>query len=204
MLDPGRSNGAQGGVEKADALRPAYGKSLLMSGLLEDITLPVHPHIAVPSLTVDDDLRSGFRIVRQEEFRIVERKEDGMGGPAIDVAHSNGDSASSLAMQMSGSPEEGKRMCPMLVLAAFPCGNIMVDVGRIFVGPFINCGVGTKFQADLWYWSIRQAGLQAKAREGISLDDVAVELIVLKECQCPDLQGEGTHMGAVRLIRFST
>ena len=54
-------------------LCPSYGESFLVGRFLKDVALPVYPHIAVPALAVDKDLRSRFGIVGEQEFGVVER-----------------------------------------------------------------------------------------------------------------------------------
>ena len=59
--------------EQRDLLCPSYGESFLVGRFLKDVALPVYPHIAVPALAVDKDLRSRFGIVGEQEFGVVER-----------------------------------------------------------------------------------------------------------------------------------
>ena len=105
---------------------------------------------------------------------------------------------------MGGSAEEGQCMGSALVLAAFPTGDIVKDVGGIFAGPFIYGGMCSEFKSNLADGAVGQAWLNAESREGISLHHIAVELIVLEKGQCSDFQGESFQEGGVLLVVFGT
>ena len=99
-----------------------------MCGFLEDIALPVHPYIAVPKWSIHEHLRTRFGVVRQQKFGIVERKEEGMGGTAINIAHGYRDAAASGTVKMGGGAEERQGVGTTLILAALPFCNVVEDV----------------------------------------------------------------------------
>ena len=103
---------------------------------------------------------------------------------------------------MGGGAEEGQCMGTALVLATFPMGDVVKDVRGIFVGPFVYCGMRTEFKGDFADGTVDQAWLNAESREGVALHHIAVELIVLEECQCSDFQGKAFHEGGILLIVF--
>ena len=90
-----------------------------------------------------------------------------------------------------------------LVLATFPMGDVVKDVRGILVGPFVYCGMRTEFKGDFADGTVDQAWLNAESREGVALHHIAVELIVLEECQCSDFQGKAFHEGGILFIVFS-
>lgn len=75
-------------------------------------------------------------------------------------------------------------MYAMLILVAFPLGDVVIGIVGVAVGPVEEKQMGSGLKADLRQGRERQLGLQPCARQGVTFHDLAAELVVLKESQC--------------------
>lgn len=70
----------------ADGAVESYGKGFLMGVEVEDVALPVYPHVEVQTGTFPQELESHFRIGGQILFRIVKRENELVVLCSVDVS----------------------------------------------------------------------------------------------------------------------
>ena len=135
----------------ADGAVESYGKGFLMGVEVEDVALPVYPHVEVQTRAFPQELESHFRIGGQILFRVVKRKNELVVLCAVDVAENEGEVA-----EVGLCAEPGENVNATLILVPFPAGYIVEGVVGIAIGAIEEKEMGSCLELDLWMWRINE------------------------------------------------
>ena len=170
---------------EGDALGDTYGEGLLMGIASEDETLPIDPGIEAVAGTVDENLETHLRVLREIHLGIHQRLNDAVIGTTVDIAKNESDAA-----QLCLCTQEWQNMRTALILVAFPLGDVVIGETRVFVGSIIDGSMKASLKTYVVERLIREARLQPEAWESVSRSLLAVELIVLEERKRVGINGE--------------
>lgn len=166
----------------ADGAVESYGKGFLMGVEVEDVALPVYPHVEVQARTFPQELESHFRISGQILFRIVKRKNELVVLCSVDVSENEGEVA-----KVGLCAEPGENVNATLVLVSLPSGYIVEGIVGIAIGAIEEKKMGSCLELNLWMWRINEFRLKPCARQGVAFRKVATIFVVVEEGEGVDL-----------------
>ena len=170
------------GTIPADGAVESYGKGLLMGVEVEDVALPVYPHVEVQTGTFPQELESHFRIGGEILFGIVKRENELVVLCAVDVAEDEGEVA-----EVGLCAEPGENVNATLILVSLPPGHIVEGIVGIAIGAIEEEEMGSCLELDLWMWRIDEFRLKPRARQGVAFGEVAAVFVVVEEGEGVDL-----------------
>ena len=150
------------GTIPADGAVESYGKGLLMGVEVEDVALPVYPHVVL--------------------FGIVKRENELVVLCAVDVAEDEGEVA-----EVGLCAEPGENVNATLILVSLPPGHIVEGIVGIAIGAIEEEEMGSCLELDLWMWRIDEFRLKPRARQGVAFGEVAAVFVVVEEGEGVDL-----------------
>ena len=160
-----------------------------MAVLAEDETLPVDPGVEVVARQVGEQLEAHLGVLRKVDLGVHQRFRETMVGAAIEIAEDEGELS-----QLSLCAQEGKDVCTVLILSAFPACDVMVGETRIFVGAVEDSGVEAGLKKDGIQGLPGEPRLHPEAWQRVARGLIAAILIVLEERKGVDVHAERARL----------
>ena len=156
-----------------------------MGCFAEGEALPVDPGVEVIARSVNQQLEAHLWILCEVHLSIHQGFHKAMISSSVDIAEDEVH-----ASQLSLCPKEGQQMGAILILIAFPLGNVVVGKAGILIGTIEDKGMKTSLDANVVEGLVGDTGLYPETWEGIARNEVTVVLIVFEERQGVGIKGK--------------
>ena len=162
---------------------------------LENEALPVDPRIHLPPLRADLRLKSLFGVGGQEVLRFVERENQFVARPPVEVAE-----------HKSGRPhahhgsEVRQHVRTALVGASLPRHDVVEGIVGVAVGAVVDERRSSQLETQLSAWTVDQMRGEAHPGQCVALRDVAVVFVVFEKSKCIGIEIEGLHLDGIRIV----
>ena len=162
---------------------------------LENEALPVDPCVHFPSLRADLRLKPLFGVGGQEILRFVEREDQFVARPPVEVTEHE-----SRGSHAHHGSEVGQHVRTALVGASLPGHDVVKGIVGVAVRAVVDERRSAQLETQLSTRTVDQMGGEAHTGQRVALRDVAVIFIVFEKGKRIRIEIEGLHLDGIRIV----